>query len=125
MPVFVIETTHELVLTSSMAVIRPGDTLYCTQPPPHGGDQAVMPTPRGRRRPPSHQGGGAPGDKSIYLIENGKANPVTSQALHDRLDANARSMVTQEYKNAYAERIAINEKDADRLTSGTVSGSAA
>ena len=26
---------------------------------PHGGDQAVMPTPRGRRRPPSLQGGGA------------------------------------------------------------------
>ncbi len=24
--------------------------LYCTQPPPRGGDQAVMPTPRGRRR---------------------------------------------------------------------------
>jgi hypothetical protein len=23
--------------------------LYCTQPPPRGGDQAVMPTPRGRR----------------------------------------------------------------------------
>ncbi len=26
--------------------------LYCTQPPPRGGDQAVMPTPRGRRSPP-------------------------------------------------------------------------
>jgi hypothetical protein len=26
---------------------------------PHGDDQAVMPTPRGRRLPPSHQGGGA------------------------------------------------------------------
>ena len=26
---------------------------------PRGGDQAVMPTPRGRRRPPSLQGGGA------------------------------------------------------------------
>ncbi len=26
---------------------------------PRGGDQAVMPTPRGRRFPPSHQGGGA------------------------------------------------------------------
>jgi hypothetical protein len=24
--------------------------LYCTQPPPRGGDQAVMPTPRGRRQ---------------------------------------------------------------------------
>ncbi len=76
MPVFVIETTHELVLTSSMAMIRPGD-------------------------------------KSIYLTENGTANPVTSHVLHDRLGANARSMVAKEYKNAYAERVAINEKDAD------------
>jgi hypothetical protein len=33
--------------------------VYCTQPTPRGDDQAVMPTPQGRRRPPSHQGGGA------------------------------------------------------------------
>jgi hypothetical protein len=42
-------------------VERQGDGrgIYLLHPAtPRRGDQAVMPTPRGRRRPPSHQGGG-------------------------------------------------------------------
>jgi hypothetical protein len=46
------------------------DSLYCTQPSPRGGDQAVMPTQRGRRRPPSPQGGGGPDTLTWSLLSN-------------------------------------------------------
>ncbi len=45
---------------------------------PHGDDQAVMPTPRGRRLPPSHQGGGA---WSMVSDGVGGNNDIKSDAL--------------------------------------------
>ncbi len=42
------------------ARLLPSFIYFCgTQPPPHGGDQAVMPTQRGRRLPPIPSGWGA------------------------------------------------------------------
>jgi hypothetical protein len=36
-----------------------GGSIFIAPSHPRGGDQAFLPTPRGRRLPPSHQGGGA------------------------------------------------------------------
>jgi hypothetical protein len=55
---YVLTRKFLLVLVGQYYVLGCSSTLYCTQPPPRGGDQAVMPTPRGRRHPPSPQGGG-------------------------------------------------------------------